>query len=121
MNYRNINDIISESIKKVINERNQMMNAGIGDMYSNIEKAQKHVKAAMNCFKKAGQFDELRGNSNSYYAEIMGALAKANNLMERYYWETSEGDEYGMYDGKTADDFKVTQGIKNKRYGASNR
>jgi hypothetical protein len=68
----------------------------------------------MNCFKKVGQYDELRGNSNSYYAEIMGSLAKANSAMERYYWDTSEGDEYGAYDGKTADDFKVTQGMKNR-------
>ena len=58
MNYRKINNIISESIKRVINEKNQMRNAGVGDMFSNIDKAQKHVKAAMNCFKKAGQFDE---------------------------------------------------------------
>ncbi len=114
--YSNENQF-SESYKhnsKVIKETNQMKNAGLNNMFSNIEKAQRHIKAAMNCFKKVGQYDELRGNSNSYYAEIMGSLAKANSVMEKYYWETSEGDEYGVYDGKTADDFKVTQGIKNR-------
>lgn len=114
MNTNKLSKIISESIKRVINEKNQMRNAGVGDMFNNIDKAQNHVKAAMNCFKKVGQFDELRGNSNSYYAEIMGALAKANNIIERYYWETLEGDEYGVYDGKTPDDFKVMHGMKNK-------
>lgn len=114
MNNKKLSNIISESIKCVINERNQMRNAGVSDMYPNIEKAQNHIKASMNCFKKVGQFDELRGNSNSYYAEIMGLLSKANNLLDRYYWETVEGNEYGVYDGKTSDDFKVKQGMKNR-------
>ena len=115
MKNKKINSIIAESIKKVINEKNQMRgNVGINDMYTNIEKAQNHIKAAMNCFKKVGQYDELRGNSNSYYAEIMTLLAKANSAMERYYWETSEGDEHGIYDNKGVNDFKVIQGMKNK-------
>lgn len=114
MNNKNVSKIITESIKKVINEKNDMRNAGINNMYSNIEKAQNHIKAAMNCFKKAGQFDELRGNSDSYYAGIMSLLSKVNSMIERYYWETLEGDEYGIYDNKTADDFKVQQGVKNR-------
>ena len=115
MKNKKINSIIAESIKRVINEKNQMRgNVGINDMYANIEKAQNHIKAAMNCFKKVGQYDELRGNSNSYYADIMKSLARANSVMEKYYWETSEGNEHGAYDDKTADDFKVTQGIKNR-------
>ena len=113
MRNKAINKIISESIKRVLNEKNQMMNAGIGDMYSNIEKAQNHIKAAMNCFKKVGLYDERRGNSDSYYANIMSSLSNASNMMDRYYWETLEGDEHGIYDNKSADDFKVKQGMKN--------
>jgi len=111
MNKTRINNIITESINKVINEKNYMMNANVSDIFSNIDKAQKHVKAAINCFRKAGQFDELRGNSNSSYAEIMSLLSKANSVIDRYYWETSEGDEHGVFDNKTANDFKVSQGI----------
>ncbi len=114
MNTNKLNQVISESIKMVIHEKNYMNNSGVGDLFNNIDKAQKHIKAAMNCFKKAGLYDNMRGNSDSYYAEIMGNLSKANSMLERYYWETFEGDEYGVYDGKTPDDFKVKQGMKNR-------
>ena len=106
--------IIKESVGNILKEANQMRNAGLNNMFPNIDKAQKHIKAAMNCFKKAGLYDNTRGNSNSYYAEIMTLLAKANSAIERYYWETSEGDEHGIYDNKGVDDFKVIQGMKNK-------
>lgn len=111
-----IKRIVNESIRKTLNERNYMNNSGTENMFTNMSKAQRHIKAAMNCFRKVGQYDRLRGNSNSCYATIMDSLAKANSLLERYYWDTSEGDEHGFYDDKTPEDFKVVQGRKNRRY-----
>jgi len=94
-----LHNIVKETVNKIlkettINEKNQIRNANANNVLPNVEKTQNHIKAAMNCFKKVGQFDDIKGKHNSYYAQIMKLLTTANKYLDRYYWETIEGYEY---------------------------
>ena len=116
MKEKQLTNIINESIKKVLSEKNYMR--GVEDasnLEDNIEKAMRLLKAVKNVWRKVGQFDTLRGQASGMYAYVMKHLSEAEKEMERYKYETWEGDEYGIYTDKEGkwkkpEDFPAAQG-----------
>ena len=90
---KNIDNIINEAIQKVINERNDLRNVGNINVNDECFKAQDHIKAAINIWKKVGQYDSGRGQAGSWWSTAMKYLTQAKNVVERYAWEGVEASE----------------------------
>ena len=95
LNSDEFKNLVLESIGKVLSESNYMRNAGKEDIYNNMDKAEAHIKAAMNIWKKVGQFDELRGVATGEWTMIMQTMKKLAADINKYSFETLDGDIHG--------------------------
>ena len=116
MKEKQLTNIINESIKKVLSEKNYMRGAeDASTLEGNIEKAIRLLEATKNVWKKVGQYDELRGQASGMYAQIMKSLSDAQHNMKMYLYDTYEMMEYGAFSDendnwKKPEDFPATQG-----------
>ena len=96
LNSDEFKNLVLESIGKVLSESNYMRNAGREDIYNNMDKVEAHIKAAMNIWKKVGQFDELRGVATGEWTMIMQTMKKLAADINKYSFETLDGDIHGV-------------------------
>ena len=84
--------IVNESVDKVLKEGNYIRNANTNDLYTNCDKAEAHIKAAMNIWQKVGKQDEIRGRADSQWAIIMKTLKQVKDAINAYSFESLEAE-----------------------------
>ena len=84
--------IINESVDKALKEGNYMRNADAANLYNNCDKAEAHIKAAMNIWQKVGKQDEIRGRADSQWAIIMKTLKQVKDAINAYSFESLEAE-----------------------------